>query len=175
MLRGLGWLVADTEGGRRPRYDGPSTDVLGCTVGTLVHFPGLLGLAEAVPLLARLEERLEGGSECWSSFRYDRLWDRQLAQVSLRRLGERPRGCPVLAFTESERRVALRRPQPGPINGPARHANLSGIGKSTPVADVYRLLGAAREVGGARGRPSATTSTWTRPTRSCSGCRTPTR
>jgi hypothetical protein len=136
VLRGLHRLVAETEGGQRPRYDAPSTDVLGCTVGTLFHFPGLLGLAEAVPLLRVLEERLEGGSECWSSFHYDRLWDRQLAQVSLRRLGERPRGYPVLKFARSEKRVVLRRPPPGPIDGPTRHANLARIERSTPLADV---------------------------------------
>jgi hypothetical protein len=147
VLRGLGRLVAATESGRRPRYDGPSTSVLGCTVGTLVHFPGLLGLAEAVPPLRVLEERLRGGSQCYSSFCYEHHGDRQLAQVSLRRLGERPRGFPVLRFVRPEARAELLRRQPGPIDGPARHANLSGIGKSTPVADVYRLLGAPYEVG----------------------------
>jgi hypothetical protein len=147
VLRGLRRLVAETEDGQQPRWDGPSTDVTHCTVDTLVHFPGLLGLVEAVPLLRVLEERLVGPGGCISSFRYDTHTDRQLAQMSLRRLGEKPRGYPGLTFNEFEKRLPLRQPQPGPIDGRTRHANLVRIRRSTPLAQVYQLLGAPDEIG----------------------------
>src|SRR5581483_194964 len=113
----------------------------------LAHFPGLLELVEAVPMLRVLEERLVGSGQCLSSFNYHSHEDRQLAQLSLRRLGEKPRCYPALTFAESEIRVQLRRPQSWPIDGPTRHANLSRIGRSTPLTEVYQSLGAPDEVG----------------------------
>jgi hypothetical protein len=150
VLRGLRQLVARIEGGEAPEYNDPSTDVTHCTVGTLAHFPGLLGLAEAIPLLRVLEARQEDSGECWSSFQYRMHSTRQLAQISLRRLGARPRGYPVLTFTGTEKRVPLRTPQPGPMDGPTRHANLLPVRKHTPLAEVYQLLGAPDEVGRCR-------------------------
>jgi hypothetical protein len=147
VLRGLRQLVTEIENGGQPRYDWPSTDVTHCTVGTLAHFPGLLGLVEAVPLLRVLEERLVGESTHFSSFCYSPHGDRRLAQTSLRRLGQTPRCYPALTFTESEQRLALRRPQPGPIDGPTRHTNLSQIRRFTPLTEVYQLLGAPDEIG----------------------------
>jgi hypothetical protein len=146
VLRGLQQLVTETENGEQPQYDGPSTDVLRCTVDTLVHFPGLLGLVEAIPLLRVLEERLGETGQCFSSFNYYQHENRRLAQSSLRRLGEKPRGYPALTFSEYEKRLPLRQPQPGPIDGPTRHANLSQIRRSTPITEVYQLLGAPDEV-----------------------------
>jgi hypothetical protein len=147
VLRGLRHLVAETENGEQPEYDSPSTNQSRCTVGTLVHFPGLLGLIEAVPLLRVLEERLVGSGSCWGYFRYAPHEERQLAQASLRRLGQAPRCYPALTFLEDERRDPLRRPQPGPMDGPSRHANLSRIGRGAPLAQVYQLLGAPDELG----------------------------
>jgi hypothetical protein len=147
VLRGLHQLVAEIENGGQPRYDWPSTDVTRCTVNTLAHFPGVLGLVEAVALLRVLEERPVSEGECFSSFRYSFHDDRRLAQSALRRLGQAPRCYPVLTFTESEDRLALRRPQPGPIDGRTRHTNLSRITWSTPVTEVYQLLGAPDEIG----------------------------
>jgi hypothetical protein len=147
VLRGLRRVVAEIENGGRPRHDWPSTHVTHCTVGTLAHFPGLLGLVEAVPLLRVLEERLVGEGTCFSSFCYRPHGDRQLAQISLRRLGQPPRCYPALTFTRSEKRLPLRRPQPGPIDGRTRHANLSRVRRSTPLAEVYQLLGAPDEIG----------------------------
>jgi hypothetical protein len=117
-------------------------------VGTLAHFPGLLGLVEAVPLLRVLEERLVRWGEHFGPFRYWMHQGRRLAQISLRRLGQRPRGYPVLTFSESERRAALRQPQPGPIDGETRHANLARVRRSTPLAGVYQLLGSPDEAAG---------------------------
>jgi hypothetical protein len=147
VSRGLRQLVAEIENGGQPRHDWPSTDVTHCTVATLAHFPGLLGLVEAVPLLRVLEERRVGGGECSCSFWYCPHSDRQLAQISLRRLGQKPRGYPALTFTESEERLPLRRPQPGPIDGRTRHKNLSQITRFTPLTEVYQLLGAPDEIG----------------------------
>lgn len=89
LLRGLRQLVAETENGEQPRYDVPSTNVTHCTINTLLHFPGVLGLIQAVPFLRVLEERLVGSGQCYSSFVYDPHEPRQLAQISLRRLGEK--------------------------------------------------------------------------------------
>jgi hypothetical protein len=147
LLGGLCRLVAEIENGGQPRYDWPSTDVTHCTVGTLAHFPGLLGLVEAVGLLHALEERLMGEGMCYSSFYYAPHRARQLAQISLRRLGQKPRCYPVLRFTESEKRLPLRRPQPGPVDGRTRHTNLSQIRRFTPLTEVYQLLGAPDEIG----------------------------
>jgi hypothetical protein len=147
VLRGLERLVAELENGGRPQYDWPSTDVARCTISTLAHFAGLLGLVEAVPLLRVLEERLVGSGQCFSSFCYSSHDERRLAQISLRRLGQAPRGHPALTFTEAEERPPLHRPQSGPMDGRARHANLSQIRRSTPLAEVYQLLGAPDEIG----------------------------
>jgi hypothetical protein len=147
VLRGLRQLVAEMETGGQPRYDWPTTDVTHCTVGTLAHFPGLLGLVEAAPLLRVLEERLVDSGECWGWFRYFTHHSRQLAQISLRRLSQTPRCYPALTFTDSEKRLPLRRPQPGPIDGRARHTSLSQITRLTPVTEVYQLLGAPDEIG----------------------------
>lgn len=144
VLQGLRQVVSDIESGGNPIYFG-APDVLHCTVDTLAHVPGQLGLVEAVPLLRVLEERQKRAAECWSAFRYYEYETRPLAQISLRRLGERPRGYPVLEFLQSEKRVPLRKPQPGPIDGPARHASLTRIKRSTPLAEVYQLLGAPDE------------------------------
>jgi hypothetical protein len=151
VLRGLRQLVADIENGEQPPYDRLSTDVTHCTVGTVAHFPGLLGLSEAVPLLRVLEERLVGSGQWYSSFAYRLHEARLLAQISLRRLEEKPRGYPALTFAETEKRPYLRRPQPGPIDGRTRHANLPRIKRSTPLAEVYPLLGAPDEVGRGNG------------------------
>jgi hypothetical protein len=150
VLRELRQLVARIERGETPGYNDASNDVSSCSVDTLAHLPGVLGLAEAVPLLRVLEARKDASGECWGSFRYHMHSTRQLAQVSLRRLGAKPQGYPVLTFTESEERVPLRTPQPGPVDGPTRHANLSRVRKGTPLAEVYRLLGSPDEVGGGR-------------------------
>jgi hypothetical protein len=152
VLRGLHQLVAETENGEQPQYDQPCTEVTHCTVDALAHFPGLLGLVEAVPLLRVLEERLVGEGGCFSSFCYFPHRDRQLAQISLRRLGEKPRCYPALTFTEHEERLPLHRPQPSPIDGRTRHVNLSRIKRFTPLIDVYQLLGAPDEVGRGSGR-----------------------
>jgi hypothetical protein len=152
VLRGLHRLVAATENGEQVRFDWPSTEATYCTVGTLVHFPGLLGLVEAVPLLRVLEERLVGSGQCYSRFRYCPHEDRLLAQISLRRLGEKPRGYPALTFAESEERSPLRRPQPGPIDGATRHTKLARIRRSSPLSEVYEQLGAPDEVGRGAGR-----------------------
>jgi hypothetical protein len=151
VLRGLRQLVARIESGEVPEYDDPSTDVTRCSVGTLAHLPGILGLTEAIPLLRVLEARRDDSGECWSSFRYHMHSTRQLAQISLRRLGARPRGYPALTFAESEKRVPLRAPQPEPMDGPTRHANLSRVRKHTPLTEVYQSLGAPDEVGRGRG------------------------
>lgn len=144
VLQGLRRIVSDIESGGNPLYYG-TPDVLDCWIDALAHFPGLLGLVEAVPLLRVLEERQKRAAECWGAFRYYTHETRPLAQISLRRLGERPRGYPVLEFLQSEKRIPLRQPQPGPIDGPTRHASLARIERSTPLADVYRLLGAPDE------------------------------
>jgi hypothetical protein len=145
---GLQQLVAETENGAQPEYDSPSTDRLHCTVGTLVHFPGLLGLVEAIPWLRVLEARLVGGGHLWGRYRYAFHLGRKLTQIALRRLGQAPRGYPALTFLDSEEREPLRTPQPGPIDGPTRHANLSLVRKGAALAEVYRLLGAPDEIGG---------------------------
>jgi hypothetical protein len=147
VLRGLRQLVAETENGEQPQYDRPSTDVTHCTVSTLVHLPGLLGLVEAVLLLQVLEERLLGLGLCFSSFCYTPHEARRITQISLRRLGEKPRCYPALTFSESEKRSPLRRPQPGPIDGQARHTNLARIRRFTPLTEIYQLLGAPDEIG----------------------------
>ena len=147
VLQGLRQLVSRIESGEAPEYNDPSTDVTDCSVGTLAHLPGILGLAEAIPLLRVLEERQDDAGECYSSFHYHMHLTRKLAQVSLRRLGVRPRGYPVLTFAESEKRVPLRTPQPGPVDGPTRHANLLRVRKHVPLAEVYQLLGAPDEIG----------------------------
>jgi hypothetical protein len=147
VLQGLRQLVTETENGAGPEPAGPSTDVTHCWVDTLVHFPGLLGLVEAVPLLRVLEERLVGSGECWSSFCYARHRARRLAQISLRRLGQAPRCYPALTFTDSEKRLQLRQPQPEPIDGPTRHASLARLRKLAPLAAVYQLLGAPDYIG----------------------------
>jgi hypothetical protein len=146
VLRGLHQLVAEIENGEQPEHHERSTDVTHCTVGTLAHFPGMLGLVEAVPLLRVLEEWVGFSSDCSGSFCYHPHRVRQLAQISLRRLGEKPRGYPALTFAERERRIPLRS-QPGPIDGPSRHANLSLIRKGVPLTEVYQLLGAPDELG----------------------------
>jgi hypothetical protein len=147
VLQGLKQLVFETENGAQPQYLRPPTDLIHCSVRTLAHFPGLLGLAEAVPFLYALEERLEGSGECWGSFHYYPHGTRRLAQISLRRLGKQPRGFPVLRFTETEKRIPLRRIQSVPIDGMTRHANLSRIRRSTPLTEIYQLLGAPDEIG----------------------------
>lgn len=147
ILRGLRQLVADTENGEEPPYHSPSSEVICCSVGTLVHFPGLLALTEAIPLLHVLEERLSSSGQCYSSFNYYMHGRRQLAQISLRRLDEKPRCYPALTFSEIEQRAPLRQPQPGPIDGQTRHTSLARIRKSTSLADVYLLLGAPDEIG----------------------------
>ena len=147
VLRGLHQLVSEIGSGAQPQYVRPPTDVTHCTVNSLAHFSGLLGLVEAVPLLRILEERLGQSGGCRSSFRYDHFENRHLAQIALRRLGAKPRGHPVLRFTASEKRVPLRSPRPDPIDGSMRHLNLSRIRKRTPLAAVYQLLGAPDEIG----------------------------
>ncbi len=147
VLEGLRRIVAEIENGGQPHYDWPATDVTHCTVATFAHFPGLLGLVEAVPLLRVLEERLVSAAECFSTFCYFHHSDRQLAQISLRRLGQAPRGYPVLTFSDAEKRPPLRRAQPGPIDGQTRHANLSQIKRCTPLTEVHELLGAPDEIG----------------------------
>jgi hypothetical protein len=144
VLRRLRTVVSDLENREYMLGDESSTNVL-------AHFPGLLGLAEAVPLLRMLEERVVESGRCHGSFRYETYRTRQLAQISLRRLGARPQGYPVLTFTESEKRLLLRQPQTGPIDGPTRHASLAQIKRSTPLAEVYRLLGAPDEIGRGKG------------------------
>ena len=55
VMRELRRLVARIEGGECPYDDEMSTDVTHCTVGTLAHFPGLLSLTDAIPLLRVLK------------------------------------------------------------------------------------------------------------------------
>jgi len=148
MLMGLREVIARIEAGETPEHNDPSSDVIDCSISTLAYLPGLLGLAEAVPLLRVLEEWWGHASECWSSFKYYTPYHRRLAQNSLRQLGERPRGYPALRFTEGEKRRFLRQPQPGPIDGPTRHASLARIRTETPLAEVYRLLGGPDDIDG---------------------------
>lgn len=148
VMEGLRHLVARIEAGEQPRYDDPTPPEIDCSIGTLAHFPGLLGLTEAVPLLRVLEEWDSPASTCYGSFRYHTPYYRRLAQNSLRRLGERPRGYPALTFTDNEERLSLRQPQPGPIDGLTRHTNLASIRRETPLVEVYRGLGAPDDIGG---------------------------
>lgn len=145
VLDGLRRLVAECESGGQPRFDWPSTDLVHCSVSTLVFFPGLLGLTEAAPLLHTLEELLGYGGSCLGEFRYDDFDDRRLAQTSLRRLGQSPRCCPVIAFQEQEERVALRQPQRGPVDGRTRHASHLHI-RSASLQELYRRLGGPDEI-----------------------------
>ena len=48
--------------------------------------------------------RLVGSGQCYGSFSYYPHEARQLAQISLRRLGEKPRCYPGLTFAEDEER-----------------------------------------------------------------------
>lgn len=145
VLTALRRLVTETENGDEPEFD-RSTRILHATVNTLVHFPGLLELHQAIPFLQVLEARSLISSTWHSVFTYHKHSARQLIQISLRRLGEKPRCYPVLTFVESSRlqaeRAALLASQNEPIDGPTRHSRLDRIRKSTPLAEVYQLLGA---------------------------------
>jgi hypothetical protein len=148
VMESLRHIVARIAAGETPGYNDPSSDVLDCSICTLAHLPGLLGLIEAVPLLRVMEEWWGEASECWSSFRYYTPHYQRLAQNSLRQLGERPIGYPALTFTDEEERLSLRQPQPGPIDGPTRHTGLTHIRRETPLVEVYRLLGAPDDIDG---------------------------
>lgn len=148
VMEGLQHLVARINAGETPEYNSPSSDLLDCSICTLAHLPGLLGLTAAVPLLRVVEGWWGHASTCHSSFRYHTPYCRRLAQNSLRRLGVKPHGFPAHTFTDEESRPPLRQPQPGPIDGTTIHAQLAGIRTGTALAEVYQRLGGPDHIDG---------------------------
>lgn len=150
VLTGLQQVVSEMENGSEPNHD-QSTDVVECTIRTLAHLPGLLPLPQAIPLLRVLEERARPSGSTLGGFHYSTNPVRLLAQISLRRLGEKPRGHPTVIFLEERRRperAVLCQQQPEPVDGNTRHSRLCKVKKSTPMAEVYQLLGAPDYIGG---------------------------
>ena len=137
VLDQLDKVIAISDNENYSQYFRASPQV-GLTLHSLLFLPGVLGLNEALPHLRYLEERLQGrGIVRHSDLRYEPNQGRLLAQISLRRLGERPIGYPVITFK------AAPWPQEPvrPVEGHDRHRALAQIGPGTPLIDLYDHLG----------------------------------
>lgn len=146
VREGLERLVRDAGRPGEPEFERSTESVL-CRIDTLVGLPGELVLHDTVPMLLRLEVLLTSGGTVHGTFRYANHRFRRLAQRSLRRLGERPRGYPGLTFLDElsesrTSRIGLLEPQPGPIDGLTKHDRWEGIEHSASIVEVYWKLGA---------------------------------
>ncbi|WP_145357255.1 hypothetical protein [Alienimonas californiensis] len=119
--------------------DDLSTEETLFSVGTLVHFPGLLGMTEAIPQLRLLESGESFKDIFYGQYDYRRYFIRRLAQTALRRLGEKAGLYRQTAPFSAQSRFPFDPPEPQ--DGPTRHAELQSVRSGDGIAEVYRRLG----------------------------------
>ncbi|MCA9070682.1 MAG: hypothetical protein KDA84_17250, partial [Planctomycetaceae bacterium] len=133
---------------KRKLYTPKQKSIYACEE-TLLHLPGVLQLMEAIPFLQILEEELnDDEGSCHGTFAYRMFPRRQLAQISLRRLGTHPRCFPATQFLEGGE---IEKVVP-PVDGVTRHERIPEIERGAPLTQVYQLLGAPDYVDRGRSR-----------------------